>query len=81
MLGFLKLFKAMSLRDSMKPQATNNQIKNTKFVLNLIFLTSKNMVYKQKHPTLDLFWKTFRLDESELPLSYIGTTCLKNVEK
>jgi len=55
MLGFLKLFKAMSLRDSMKPQATNNQIKNTKFVLNLIFLTSKNMVYKQKHPTLDLF--------------------------
>jgi len=46
MLGFLNLFTAMALRDSMKPQTTTKQIQNTKFVLDFILLTTfKNMQY------------------------------------
>jgi len=52
MLGFLNLFTAMSLRDSMKPQAKTKQIQNTELVLNFVLLaTLKNMAYIQKHPT------------------------------
>jgi len=43
MLGFLNLFTDMS-GDSIKPQATTEQILNTKFVLSFILLIiSKNM--------------------------------------
>jgi len=37
MLGYLNVFTAMFLRESMKPQATTKQIQNTKFVSNFIF--------------------------------------------
>jgi len=66
----------------MKPQATTNQIQNTKFVLNFILSTTfKNMAYIQKHPACDLYWKASRLDESKLSSSYRGISCLKNVQK
>jgi len=52
MLGFLNLFTAISLRDSMKSQATTKQIQNTNFVLKFILLTTfNNRGYIQKHPT------------------------------
>jgi len=36
----------------MKLQATTKQIQNTKFILNVIFLTKfKNMACMQNHPT------------------------------
>jgi len=42
----MNLFTAMSLRESMKPQATNMQIKNIEFVSNFILLKAfKNMQY------------------------------------
>jgi len=49
---FPEIVSSHVLKGSMKPQATTKQIQNTKFVLNLIHLTTfKNMVYIQKHAT------------------------------
>jgi len=43
----------------MKPQATVKQIQNSKFVLNIILSTFRNMAYIQTQSTWDLFWKVW----------------------
>ena len=63
-------------------EATTKQIQNTWYVSIFILLTTfENMAYIQKHPTWDLFWKTLRMDESKLPSTGGGISCLKNVKK
>jgi len=54
MLGFLNLFIAMSLRDSMKPQAKTKQIHNTKSALLPSYIQNHGIHTKASNLTLVL---------------------------
>jgi len=78
MLGFVNLFTAMSLRDSMKPQ-TAKQIQTTKFVSNLILSTTfKNLHYHTIKQSLLLYTAIYNRLNQKGKLSLIQINGVQN---